>query len=54
MNEIKLNENKPSFDEQCFKTYGELELYNNFDKEYTLDREPTVFKINKSFWLQKE
>jgi len=37
-----------SFDERARAQFGEIERYEDFDKEYTLDKSPAVFKWRRS------
>ena len=41
------------FDKEFEKKYGGVETYDDYDKEYKLEREATVFKYNRSFYADK-
>jgi len=48
-----LNANKKSYEERIIEKFGMPELYDEFDKQYEVLKEPPIFKYARSFFLEK-
>lgn len=53
MENIKKNTANESFDEKFIRTYGPVESYDDYDKNYELIREATVFKYDRRIFVEK-
>jgi len=51
--QIELNANKKSYEERIIEKFGMPELYDEFDKQYEVLKEPPIFKYARSFFLEK-
>ena len=53
METIKKNASSEGFDDKFIKTYGPVETYDNYDKNYELIREATVFNYDRRIFVEK-
>lgn len=48
----KRSKNK-SYEETIIERFGPFEIYDNFESKYQTEKDPSVFKFGREFYLEK-
>ena len=52
--QVEKFKNEKSYDEKIKEKYGEIDYFDDYNKNYDIKNNPSVLKYDKSFWLEKK
>lgn len=51
--EVEKRASEKSYEEKIIERFGPFELYNDYSKKFEIEKNPSVFKYDRTFYLEK-